>query len=118
VLQGSVSGKARAKALRREMSLPEVLLWQRLKSRPNGLKFRRQHPAGPYVLDFYCHEARLIVEVDGFAHDAGVRPERDEVRDAEFNEKGFQIVRIPASDVLRDPDEAAETIATIGAARR
>ena len=100
------------------MSLPEVLLWQRLKLRPKGLKFRRQHPAGRYILDFYCHEARLIVEVDGIAHDMGDRPERDEERDAEFAVKGFQIVRIPATDVLRDPDEIAESIAAMGAARR
>src|SRR5690606_6917053 len=100
------------------MSLPEVLLWQRLKLRPGGLKFRRQHPAGRYVLDFYCHEARLIVEVDGIAHDMGDRPEGDKVRDAEYIAKGFQVVRIPASEVLRDPDEAAEAIGALGAARR
>ncbi|MEJ5975435.1 endonuclease domain-containing protein [Novosphingobium sp. PS1R-30] len=92
------------------MSLPEVLLWQRLKSRPNGLKFRKQHPAGPFVLDFYCHEARLIVEVDGAAHDMGDRPERDEARDRHFHALGFHILRIPATDVLRDPDEIAAAI--------
>jgi very-short-patch-repair endonuclease len=118
VLQGTARTKALAKELRREMSLPEVLLWQRLKTRPNGLKFRKQHDAGKYVLDFYCHEVRLIVEVDGIAHDMGDRPERDEERDLEFTEKGFQVLRVPAVDVLRDPDETAESIAAIGAARR
>lgn len=118
MLQGRGRTQARARKLRREMSLPEVVLWQRLKLRPNGLKFRRQHPAEKYVLDFYCHEARLIVEVDGIAHDMGDRPERDEERDAEFRAKGFEVVRIAATDVLRDPDEAAEAIAALGAARR
>jgi very-short-patch-repair endonuclease len=118
MLQGTGGTKALAKKLRRQMSLPEVLLWQRLRTRPNGLKFRKQHDAGKYVLDFYCHEVRLIVEVDGIAHDMGDRPERDEERDAEFIAKGFQVVRIPASDVLRDPDEIAEAIAALGAARR
>ena len=118
MLQGTREAKARAKKLRREMSLPEVLLWQRLKTRPKGLKFRKQHDAGKYVLDFYCHEVRLVVEVDGIAHDMGDRPERDEQRDAEFTAKGFQVVRIPATDVLRDPDEIAEAIAAMGAARR
>ncbi len=47
------------------MSLPEVLLWQVLRTRPSDLKFRRQHPSGAYVADFYCHEARLVIEVDG-----------------------------------------------------
>ena len=118
MLQGTDRAKALAKKLRREMSLPEVLLWQRLKTRPNGLKFRKQHDAGDYVLDFYCHEVRLIVEVDGIGHDMGDRPERDEERDAHFSARGFTTVRVPAADVLRDPDEAAEAIAAIGAARR
>ncbi|HEY6815895.1 MAG TPA: DUF559 domain-containing protein [Croceibacterium sp.] len=118
MLQGTDRAKALAKKLRREMSFPEVLLWQRLKLRPNGLKFRKQHDAGVYVLDFYSHEVRLIVEVDGIAHDMGDRPERDEVRDAHFQAKGFEVVRIPAPDVLRDPDEIAEAIAALGAARR
>ena len=118
MLQGTEGTKALAKKLRRRMSLPEALLWQRLRMRPSGLKFRRQHDAGKYVLDFYCHEVRLIVEVDGIAHEMGDRPERDEQRDVEFTAKGFEVVRIPASDVLRDPDEIAEAIAAIGAARR
>ena len=118
MLQGTGRAKALAKKLRREMSLPEVLLWQRLKTRPNGLKFRKQRDAGKYLLDSYCHEVRLIVEVDGIAHDIGDRPERDEERDAEFTAKGFQVVRIPATDVWRDPDEAAEAIAALGASRR
>jgi len=118
MLQGSDTANSHARSLRREMSLPEVLLWQRLKLRPNGLKFRRQHPAGKYVLDFYCHEVRLIVELDGIAHDMGDRPERDEERDAHFAARGFQIVRIAATDVLRDPDQVAESIAAISATRR
>ena len=118
MLQGPPSTQRNARRRRQEMSLPEVLLWQRRKLRPNGLKFRKQHPAGKYVLDFYCHEARMIVEVDGIAHDMGDRPECDEERDAEFTAKGFRIVRIPARDVLRDPDEIAEAIAAMGAERR
>jgi very-short-patch-repair endonuclease len=57
------------------MSPPEVLVWQRLRLRPCGVKFRRQHPVGAYVADFYAVDARMIVEVDGLAHDA--RVERD-----------------------------------------
>jgi len=118
MLQGTERAKAQARKLRREMSLPEVLLWQRLKMRPKGLKFRKQHDAGNYVLDFYCHEVRLIVEVDGIAHDMGDRPQRDEKRDAHFTARGFQVVRLPAADILRDPDEVAEAVAALGAARR
>jgi very-short-patch-repair endonuclease len=64
----------RARALRRKMSLPEVVLWQALRrGQVAGLRFRRQHPIGPYILDFYCLSARLAIEVDGFAHDNAVQ---------------------------------------------
>ncbi|MBB6425420.1 very-short-patch-repair endonuclease [Sphingopyxis sp. JAI128] len=88
--------------MRREMSPPEVLLWQRLRLRPGGVKFRRQHPVGAYVADFYAAEGRLIVEVDGLAHDA--RVERDAVRDEWLMARGFQVVRVAAADVLKDVD--------------
>ena len=57
---------SRARALRRQMSLSEIVLWQALrKGRLAGLRFRRQHPIGPYILDFYCASARLAIEGDG-----------------------------------------------------
>ncbi|NWM24667.1 DUF559 domain-containing protein, partial [Escherichia coli] len=61
------TGKARrqAKAQRREMALPEVMLWQQLRRNGTGHRWRRQHPAGVYSLDFYCDAAKLCVEVDG-----------------------------------------------------
>jgi very-short-patch-repair endonuclease len=62
------------------MTVPEVRLWQWLRTRPRGFKFRHQHPAGPYVLDFYCAAVKLVVEVDGEAHSRGDRPERDFAR--------------------------------------
>ncbi|MEJ1968138.1 MAG: DUF559 domain-containing protein [Rhizomicrobium sp.] len=56
----------RARALRRKMTLPEILLWQQLRGRKlRGLSFRRQHPVGPYILDFFCASAALAIEVDG-----------------------------------------------------
>lgn len=100
MLQGPKGTIRRARKLRREMSLPEVLLWQELQKRPSGLKFRHQHPSGPYVADFFCHSARLVVEVDGEAHDRGDRPERDQDRDAWFEARRFDVMRIPAADVL------------------
>ena len=94
----------KARSLRRAMSLPEVALWAQLRLRPNGLKFRRQHPAGPYVLDFYCAVARLCVEVDGAAHDFEQRAAGDARRDALLAEHGIETVRIVARDVLADLD--------------
>ena len=99
-----------ARHQRRKMSLPEALLWQRLRRSPCGIGFRRQHPIGPYVLDFYCPAARLAIEIDGRAHDMGDRPERDEVRNAWLAARGLRIARIAAREVLRDPDAVAEML--------
>jgi very-short-patch-repair endonuclease len=77
-----------ARKLRREMSLPEAMLWKRLRRGSIGAKFRRQHPIGPYVADFCCLEARLVVEVDGEVHGADIRQQRDAARDDFMVEKG------------------------------
>jgi len=108
---------AKARQLRREMTLPEVLLWRELKQRPFGLKFRREHASGDYVLDFYCGDARLGIEVDGIAHDMGGRPARDARRDAWFGAKGIATLRIPASEVLRDLEGALKAIVHAARAR-
>ena len=99
-----------AKRLRRTMTLPEVLLWQRLRRTPRGIAFRRQHPIGGYVLDFYCPAAKLAIEVDGIAHEMGNRPQRDEARDAWLAAQGLHVTRIEARSVLRDPDGIAEML--------
>jgi very-short-patch-repair endonuclease len=104
--------KDRAKALRRTMSLPEVLPWKALKGGAiDRLRFRKQHPLGPYILDFYCDAAKLAVEVDGASHGTGDRPVRDERRDAWLAAQGIATLRLPASLILRDVDAAVRTIA-------
>jgi very-short-patch-repair endonuclease len=97
-----------ARGLRRNLSLPETLLWARL--RRSGVRFRRQHPLGPYVLDFYCAARKLAIKVDGFAHDAGDRPGRDALRTDWLQEQGIDVLRIPAKDVLADPDSVADAL--------
>ncbi len=104
-----------ARKLRREMSLPEVQLWQRLRGGKVGLKFRRQHPIGPYIVDFYCREPGLAVEVDGEGHNRGGRPQRDERRDAFLTENGLRVLHVAAARILKDPDDAAEAIAAYAA---
>jgi very-short-patch-repair endonuclease len=89
-----------ARKLRKEMSLPEVLLWQRLRQRPGGLRFRKQFPQEDYAIDFACLAVRLAIEVDGEAHDRGDRPQRDMARDAYLTGLGFTMMRIPAREVL------------------
>ena len=89
-----------ARKLRRTMTLPEVVLWQRLRARPRGLRFRRQFPFDGYVIDFACLERRLAVEIDGEAHSMGDRPFRDAERDAFLASNGFSVLRIAAREVL------------------
>jgi very-short-patch-repair endonuclease len=97
------------------MSLPEVLLWERLRGRRNGLSFRRQHPIGPYVADFYCAAARLVVEVDGETHADAWRSASDDYRDQFMQENGYQVLRLTAADVLKDVDVAATAILSLAA---
>ena len=92
----------RARELRRSSTLPERLLWQVLRTRPNGFKFRRQHPIGRYVVDFYCPAARLAIEVDGQSHSMGQEPRRDATRDEWLKGQGFQVIRFAAVDVMND----------------
>jgi len=100
-----------ARRLRRVMTPPEVLLWQRLRAPGEGSpRFRRQHPMGSYVLDFYCPAARLAIEVDGIAHSMGDRPERDALRDAWLIGRGLRVLRIAAIDVLADAGVVADGI--------
>src|SRR6266849_1720425 len=65
-------------------------------------QLRRQHPIGPYILDFYCPAARLAIEVDGFAHDNAVAATHDARRDAWLVQRGVRVMRINAEEVLRD----------------
>lgn len=98
-----------AKRLRREMSPAEVFLWQHLRSQ-DVVKFRRDHPFGPYALDFYCAKAKLAVEVDGISHDMGDRPQRDTARDIYVAQNGVETVRIVAVEVLKDSQAVADSI--------
>jgi very-short-patch-repair endonuclease len=95
-----------AKQQRRAMSLPEVRLWALLRRSPGGVSFRRQHPVGPYVADFYCAAAKLVIEIDGQIHDFTIA--RDEQRDEYIRGLGLKILRIPAADVLADALSVAE----------
>lgn len=99
-----------ARALRRNMTLPEGLLWRALRERPGGLKFRRQHPIGRCVVDFYCAATRLVIEVDGVSHDMEHRASGDLVRDGWLRRQGFRIVRFAAADVMNDLNSVVAAI--------
>jgi very-short-patch-repair endonuclease len=76
---------------------------------PGKPVFRRQHPIGPYVLDFYCATTRLAIEIDGASHEFGDRPERDE-RDVWLKQHGIAVVHIPAADLQYEIEEIADSI--------
>ena len=99
-----------AKQLRKNMTDAEIVLWVHLKGGINGFKFRRQHPIGLYIADFYCHKVKLIIELDGSIHDNVVVKENDERRQAELEKWGYIIIRFINEEVLRKPEEVLEVI--------
>jgi very-short-patch-repair endonuclease len=117
-LRETYTNVRKARELRRQLSLPEGLLWTRLRSRGSDRPvFRRQHPIGPYILDFYCAKAKLAIEIDGRSHDMGERPEQDVRRDEWLRERQIEVIRIPASDVLGQLDDTVEAIVSTAQAR-
>jgi very-short-patch-repair endonuclease len=113
ILHAPIKQVKRARQLRRQMSLPEILLWQALRRRANGLKFRRQFPTDRITTDFACLSHRLIIEVDGEGHSFGDQPRRDGARDALLRRDGFYVLRVAARDVLKDLDAVLRFIPTI-----
>ena len=101
-----------ARSLRRKMTPTETTLWSALRRRQfQGLKFRRQHPVDNFVLDFYCHEHMLAIEVDGPVHRDPAQKERDQTREEILRQKGIRILHISAELVETDLDAVLEQIA-------
>jgi len=101
----------RARAMRRAMTGPEVILWTRLRGRDGERPtFRRQHPFGSIILDFYCPSLRLAIEVDGATHWDEDAQWKDAARDHWLAEQGVHVVRIPASRVYNDLDGVMDGI--------
>jgi len=106
----NTAARSNARALRKRMTPPERALWVVLRGRKvAGLKFRRQAPIGPYIADFYCHEARLVVEVDGSTHQ-GSQVAHDRNRDEWMRERGIRVLRVSARDVLQNIDGVVRKI--------
>ena len=104
-------GKSRelAQWLRREQTDSERRLWEKLRDRQmQGLKFRRQHPIGSYIVDFCCPERKVVVEVDGGQHTVQVSKDGD--REAYLAEQGYSVLRFWNHDVLSHPDSVLEQI--------
>ena len=112
----SPEATANARRLRSDSTWPERIVWGMLRAgRMGGLKFRRQHPIGPFTVDFYCHEIGLIVEVDGASHED--RAEEDRRRTAYLEQLGLRVFRITNADVISDAEAVARGIAATAGVR-
>jgi very-short-patch-repair endonuclease len=99
---------AAARALRKDATPTEAILWHAIRGKQLGAKFRRQQPIGHFIADFYCSEARLVLEIDGSVHDA--QPEYDRERQELLESLGLGFLRITATDVERDLGNVLERI--------
>jgi very-short-patch-repair endonuclease len=103
---------ARARQLRREATTAESLLWELLRDRRLlGRKFRRQHPIGQFIADFFCDDARLIIEIDGAVHREPTQQERDRLREEILREHGFAILRFTNDQILDRTEQVLQEIA-------
>ena len=113
IIRGQKISKAKfemSKALRQQMTPEEQTLWDHLRRNGlNGLHFRRQQVFDGYIVDFYCHSANLIVEVDGEVHD--YQTEKDRERDQIFNDKGIKVIRIKNEEIRNDIKKVLSKIA-------
>ena len=104
--------------LRKGSTEAEKVLWEYLRDKKlNGLKFRRQHPLDKFIADFYCHEKKLVVELDGNVHDKKGIQQYDQVRTYDLEELGIRVIRFRNEEVINDPGNVIKKIAAIAESR-
>lgn len=94
----------RAAELRSQQTHAEKLLWNYLRTKPLGFKFRRQHPYSKYILDFYCHALHLAIEVDGSIHNEEDIRQNDEIRQQQLEEKSLVVLRFANDEIEHKPE--------------
>jgi very-short-patch-repair endonuclease len=98
--------------LRNSMTPAECLLWQRLRRKQlSGYRFRRQHPVNEFIVDFFCPDAQMVIEIDGEVHDDPSQKERDLERTRILNRFGLKVLRFSNAEVIGDIDSVLEKIA-------
>lgn len=102
--------RERRKELRLKPTLQEEKLWWYLRNKKLGIKFRRQHSVGGYILDFYCPEKNLIIELDGGVHNKKEAREYDKIRDKFLTNLGYQMLRIPNDEVDNSVEKVLDKI--------
>lgn len=100
----------RAKELRNNLTHTEMLLWGYLRTRPSGFKFRRQHPIAHYIVDFFCYQLKLVIEVDGSIHNIEEVRLIDEEREKSLRSEGLAIIRFTNKEILYELDKVIDTI--------
>ncbi len=100
----------RAKYLRNHLTDAEIKLWGYLRTRPMGFKFRRQHPIGIYIVDFYCHACQLVLEADGSIHEQIEIQKEDYERQKSLEADGLQVIRFTNSEILKNTEMVIEKI--------
>ena len=120
VIKGRVMKKIRkipqylvklCREFRRNPTVTEAFIWSCLRNRQlHGYKFRRQRPIGRYIVDFYCAELRLVIEVDGAVHQEKDQMEYDTIRQEEIEIRGYKVIRISTSEIRRNPSNALSKI--------
>ncbi|CAE6920677.1 putative protein [Vibrio sp. B1ASS3] len=96
--------------LRTNMPKPEEVLWQRIRRKQLGVKFRRQHGIGRYIVDFYCTELNLVIEIDGNSHFSDEGKEKDAMRDAFLEALGIKVLRFTNEEVMKQTESVLERL--------
>ena len=97
-----------ARSLRKAENLSEVFLWKELRAKKLGVQFLRQRPLDNYVVDFFCHQLNLVIEVDGISHDS--KAEKDEERQKKLESQGIHFLRFQDKDILYNLDGVLQDI--------
>ena len=100
----------RARDFRHPLTPPEAKVRHAVRKRQLGFKFRRQHPIGRFIGDFYCAESKLVIEIDGDVHGQLSQEEHDRARDAWLVERGYKVIRFQAGEVDRNLEGVLEAI--------
>ncbi|WP_080767705.1 endonuclease domain-containing protein [Vibrio campbellii] len=96
--------------LRTNMPKPEEILWQRIRRKQLGVKFRRQHGIGRYIVDLYCAELNLVIEIDGDSHFSDEGKEKDTIRDSFMETLGIKVLRFTNEEVMKQTESVLERL--------
>lgn len=105
------SSFVKAKALRKDETQAEKILWAKLRNNQlKGYKFRRQHPIGLYIVDFYCHQLKLVIEIDGDYHNIQEQIEKDKERTQNLETDGLQLIRFTNKNIMENLEKIISEI--------